>query len=660
MIRIKRTTKDSSKSRTIPDFEQYLVESFKALNESDEDDVVAGLDMYAPDDVDPCIDIDSITDQATRDRIQKIIDEDADKPLVQARLIKLVNPLPQQDPAKYFVISMRRLNNYLRVTDSYLNVYFPVFSKIYRSLVINFTLEIPTMATDDIRIFINPAFLVYMYRKEGRIGPLTIIIHEIFHVLMKHQYRRQKRIWDFPDMLKCNIAMDHEINLIISHLTNKLDFGGVFKRVGGCIDSKYEGMLWEDIYLEHGNELTSPPQNNSNQQQGPSNKQQQGQNGQQQQNQQQQDQQNQQGQQGQSGPQDQQNQQGQPQQNQSGQQGQGQQGQGNGQSGGQGQGGGEGQSGQGQPEQQGQGQPGQGNGQSGGYEQGNGQGSGSDINDALNSDKGARKTQSQSNMDVRDVKDSDWGDEAAKNAGYGEMSKTLKDSIKRENQKSIAQKMREGGIPIAGTGMGNIIDRIDASLEPVVDWKDILEDLLKGLFDEESQRWDKKWIGDEIFKRVKRNWGGESGQTLVLAVDTSGSVDQNMLTRFASEICEVVESVPKIKQIIILPFDDGVQEEIVLRGAEELRDFADNKSFEVTGRGGTDFQSVFDYCENQLEDEKINALIIYTDGGDSFIKYPPDNVTDEDNSVIWAITGSDFERWEKNCPMGHVIDLNDL
>lgn len=645
MIRIKRIIKDSSKSRDIPDFEQYLVESFKALNESDEDDVVAGLDMYAPDAVDPCIDIDSITDQATRDRIQKIIDEDADKPLVQARLVKIINPMPQQDPTKYFVISIQRLNNYLRVTDSYLNVYFPVFSKIYRSLVINFTLEIPTMATDDIRIFINPAFLVHMYRREGRIGPLAIIIHEIFHVLMKHMYRRQKRIWDFPDMMKCNIAMDHEINLIISHLTNKLDFGGVFKRTGGCIDPKYEGMLWEDIYLEHNDELMPPPQNNSNQQQGQSNKQQQGQNGQQQQGPEND------GGSGEAGaPQDQQG------QGQQGMQGQGDSSQGD-----------PGQDGQSQPGQSGQGQSGQSGGQGQGdnadpnsEQVGQGQGDGSDINDSLNSDKGARKTQSQSNMDVRDVKDSDWGDEAAKNAGYGEMSKTLKDSIKRENQKSIAQKMREGGIPIAGTGMGNIIDRIDASLEPVVDWKDILEDLLKGLFDEESQRWDKKWIGDEIFKRVKRNWGGESGQTLVLAVDTSGSVDQNMLTRFASEICEVVESVPKIKQIIILPFDDGVQEEIVLRGAEELRDFADNKSFEVTGRGGTDFQSVFDYCENELEDEKINALIVYTDGGDSFIKYPPDNVTDEDNSVIWAITGSDFERWEKNCPMGHVIDLNDL
>ena len=137
------------------------------------------------------------------------------------------------------------------------------------SLPIVYTFQVPTMATDASHIFINPGFVLELLKMCGNnpIGIGFVITHEIYHVLFKHNERAAAQPDHFTDHRRANIAMDYEINWVIEHsypLEDDEDpsanynadgsrvqiFDGVTKTCNGCIDPKYAGMLWEQIYDE--------------------------------------------------------------------------------------------------------------------------------------------------------------------------------------------------------------------------------------------------------------------------------------------------------------------------------------------------------------------------------------------------------------------------
>lgn len=696
----------------------------KSLNEGEfslGDAGLAEIDDYFNMQMDPEIYVDKLTDQQAQ-LIQDTILEDFKLPLSQARYIKVKrvgSPEYLQNNSEYQILSISNLNNYLLRTRNFINNKYPTFARVYEMMPKMYTLDVPTMATDAYNVYINPAFMTYIFHETGPIGPTVILIHEVFHVLMKHHYRQMRRIWDFPNHQLANIAMDYEINYMIDKVDP--EFGKVIKKTG-LYDSKWGGWMWEDIYKEL--EKTGDADNMQNQQnqQGQSGSQgqqgQQGQSGSSSSGQNSQGQQGQQSQQpGQSGQSSQDSNQDSSQGQQNGQNGQNSQ---NDQSGddSQNQQGQDGSSGQGSDENQEgknaasssagaregdpnnmpgqkgqsgsqnqQGQQGQQNqqGQSGSgqenQDQQKGQSgqSGDSGKQAASSSEGARQSASDGSraaqsgqISTGDVISDQQGSQLAKDAGYKDMDENLKDKIKENMAKqSIKERMKGVGLT-PGSGLGDLVEKIDASLEPVVDWQELLGSLLRGLFKESSTRWDPKKIQDREYKRIDSDYGGTSGRNIVLAIDTSGSVDKDMLTRFASEICELLDTLPKVDKVVIMCFDAGISSVDVLNSTQELKEYADSGKLKITGGGGTNFLSVFEALENGEEytdangnyidfgSELINALIIYTDGGDDFVDWYPGNLTNDDESVFWAITGSEVGRWMSNCPMGTVIDLNGL
>ena len=92
---------------------------------------------------------------------------------------------------------------------------------------------------------------------------------------------------------------------------------------------------------------------------------------------------------------------------------------------------------------------------------------------------------------------------------------------------------------------------------------------------------------------------------LLVAIDTSGSVGSEELGRYFRIITTFFKY--GIQEIDVLMFDAGVQgEPVTLKEAQKNK-----QTFEVKGRGGTNFQAPIDYVTNHPD---YDGLIIMTDG----------------------------------------------
>jgi predicted metal-dependent peptidase len=126
--------------------------------------------------------------------------------------------------------------------------------------------------------------------------------------------------------------------------------------------------------------------------------------------------------------------------------------------------------------------------------------------------------------------------------------------------------------------------------------------------------------------------------SLCVAVDTSGSINDELLAAFLGEFKAVMESFPAV-QIELLIADAKVHAHHTFRSGEKMK-------FALKGGGGTDFRPVFDYIEGNLP--MTTMLLYFTDGDGRFPRYPPNY------EVIWALSRS-----RARVPFGRSIILLD-
>ena len=89
----------------------------------------------------------------------------------------------------------------------------------------------------------------------------------------------------------------------------------------------------------------------------------------------------------------------------------------------------------------------------------------------------------------------------------------------------------------------------------------------------------------------------------VIAIDSSGSVDEMLLGQFISEAESLLLAFPN-HRVDLLVCDAKVQSHRTFYGGEPL-------AYELKGGGGTDFRPVFEYIEMQLPDTQL--LLYFTD-----------------------------------------------
>jgi len=184
--------------------------------------------------------------------------------------------------------------------------------------------------------------------------------------------------------------------------------------------------------------------------------------------------------------------------------------------------------------------------------------------------------------------------------------------LSAEDRQAIKDEIKEAMLAAAATvdGAGNLpagVKRLIQQLtEPQMNWRELLRMNL-----ESTIKADYTWM-----RASRKGWhmdavmpGQKPDEMIDIAVmlDASGSISQDMLRDFLSEIQGIMDSFPSYK-IHVVTFDTDCY-----NPAQYDSDNLDSMiDYEVKGGGGTDFDCIFKY----LKDEEITPrrLIVFTDG----------------------------------------------
>ena len=180
-------------------------------------------------------------------------------------------------------------------------------------------------------------------------------------------------------------------------------------------------------------------------------------------------------------------------------------------------------------------------------------------------------------------------------------------------------------------------------LEPKVDWKDKIASLFARKVGSGSYDWrrpDRRLIVRDIYAPGRSGFGAG---TVVIAIDTSGSIGERELNMFFAEMAGILEDV-KPKRLVVMWCDAKVHR---VDEIEEAIDLVDLKKKGAPGGGGTDFNPVFNEMKN-LGLDNVDALVYLTDGYGTFPKKPPEY------TVIWgSISAPESVKY----PFGDVVEI---
>ena len=210
-------------------------------------------------------------------------------------------------------------------------------------------------------------------------------------------------------------------------------------------------------------------------------------------------------------------------------------------------------------------------------------------------------------------------------------AKQLSEEEKKQLDREVEQAIRQGGI-YAGKFGGNTPREIGELLNPKVDWKEVLQRFARSnIRDRDSISWRKahrNFLWQDI---ILPSILGKRVKSLLLAMDTSGSVEGLLLTEFLSEMNGLVKSVG-IDRLDIVYWDAEIQaHEIFTGGVKDIVHRTNPK-----GGGGTNPDVVVDLIvEKQL---KPDAIIMLSDGYMHTNKEKWAVIT---KPTLWCIIGND-------------------
>ena len=174
--------------------------------------------------------------------------------------------------------------------------------------------------------------------------------------------------------------------------------------------------------------------------------------------------------------------------------------------------------------------------------------------------------------------------------------------------KEIDEAMRQGALAAAKMGKGGNTDFGDL-LKPQVDWREALREFVTSTCTgSDYQSWrqpHRKYLGHEMYMPIGIS---EHVEELVLAIDTSGSIGRDVLTKFMSEVKSVCDVVMPDRVRILYWGSTVVADEVY-----EVQDIPNIvKSTKPVGGGGTDATCVPDYM--RANNIKPQATVMLTDG----------------------------------------------
>jgi predicted metal-dependent peptidase len=189
---------------------------------------------------------------------------------------------------------------------------------------------------------------------------------------------------------------------------------------------------------------------------------------------------------------------------------------------------------------------------------------------------------------------------------------------------------------LRGRESGSMTRAIERHLKGQQDWREILRELLSApaADDYDETRPDRRFMEEDIFLPTLYS---ERVGTFVVAVDTSGSVTEDMLSKFMAEVQYCLDTV-KPEKVIVIDCDAAINQEREFAYGDNLRDF------KLKGGGGTDFRPVFDRVKSLPDSPE--AVVYFTDGYGAFPDEHPNY------PVVWVDYGG------TEYPFGEVVRIN--
>jgi len=255
-----------------------------------------------------------------------------------------------------------------------------------------------------------------------------------------------------------------------------------------------------------------------------------------------------------------------------------------------------------------------------GQGQGKGQGQGSGQGQGQSSDQGSGQGQGlPAVFDELFDAPADIGVEADSMA-----SEIIRETIKSLIDTGMDIKKFRG---LYAGGLEEYIDELTAP--PITDWRTVLSRFAATLADVQARITLKRPDRRELSPFGKRR---EYLPALVVCIDTSGSVDSEMLSSFFSQVAFLGMQLSEIEVVIA---DAEVQDHFTYHRGLESR--LKKSGF---GRGGTDFDPAVQYINKNLS--HCDGVVYLTDG------WCPVPKTKCALPLIWIVTESeDFKGWPK-------------
>lgn len=214
----------------------------------------------------------------------------------------------------------------------------------------------------------------------------------------------------------------------------------------------------------------------------------------------------------------------------------------------------------------------------------------------------------------------------------------------KELEGVVDKKLREGGI-MAGRMGANMPRSITDLLTPKVDWRQVLDEFIssvcRGKDEYTWRKFNKRAVANDMYLPSLEN---ETIGEVVVAIDTSGSIGQEQLNEFATELSSICQAVTP-SRVRVLWWDTKVHGEQVF----EISDYENiGKMLKPQGFGGTQVSCVSEYVTTN--DIKPECVVVFTDG---FVEN--DVRWDISAPTLWLVTmNRDF-----NPPTGKVLKMED-
>jgi predicted metal-dependent peptidase len=206
--------------------------------------------------------------------------------------------------------------------------------------------------------------------------------------------------------------------------------------------------------------------------------------------------------------------------------------------------------------------------------------------------------------------------------GAEEMTQEEKEQL----AKDIDQGLRQGAI-LAGKMKGDVPREISELTESKIDWREALREFVTSFCQErDTSTWrrpSRRWIGQDVYMPSSI---GESVGRMVVAIDMSGSIGQEQVGAFLTELREICKTVTP-EGIDLLYWDTAV-----CQHEKYERDDLENllNTTKPRGGGGTAPQCIVDYMKAKRL--KAECAVVLTDG------YVPDWGTGWDCPTLWGVT----------------------